>query len=101
MERRQLNRNLQVSSYDADLVVLVEPANALQLFFPPGFTAMFPLPAIGVVTKLDLQPDYKAAAFRLDYAGVRQIFPFSCISGQGLAELRTYLRRFGCELDGD
>ena len=61
LERRSMNRHLLVSSYDADMVVLVEEATAEQMFFPPGFTAMFPLPAIGVITKIDLQPDLERA----------------------------------------
>ena len=36
LERKVLNRSLLVSSYDADLVVMVEDATAEQMFFQPG-----------------------------------------------------------------
>ena len=95
LERRSMNRNLLVSSYDADLVVLVEEADAEQMFFPPGFTAMFPIPAIGVITKIDLHPDYERAEKRLEYAGARTIFPISCTTREGIPQLTDYLKEFG------
>ena len=98
LERRSMNRHLLVSSYDADMVVLVEEATAEQMFFPPGFTAMFPLPAIGVITKIDLQPDYTRAKKRLEYAGAKTIFPISCTTKEGVPALTEYLRAFGYEL---
>jgi len=94
LERRQMNRNLLVSSYDADLVVFVEPADCEQLFFPPGFAAMFAAPAIGVVTKSDLG-EGEAARYRLAYAGAETIFRVSALTGQGLAELAAYLEHYG------
>ena len=90
-----MNRHLLVSSYDADLVVLVEEATAEQMFFPPGFTAMFPLPSIGVITKTDLKPDYTRAWKRLEYAGAKTIFPISCTTKEGVPALREYLQEFG------
>lgn len=95
LERKMLNRSLLVSSYDADLVVMVEEATAEQMFFQPGFTAMFPAPSIGVITKIDLQPDTEKARKRLEYAGVKTIFPVSCTTGEGLEALQDYLREFG------
>ena len=95
LERRSMNRHLLVSSYDADLVVLVEDATAQQMFLPPGFTAMFPLPSIGVITKTDLQPDYHRAEKRLLYAGTKTIFPVSCTTKEGIEALEEYLRDFG------
>ncbi len=95
LERKVLNRSLLVSSYDADLVVMVEDATAEQMFFQPGFTAMFPAPSIGVITKVDLQPDTAKARRRLEYAGARTIFPVSCTTGEGMDALRSYLREFG------
>ncbi len=97
LERRFMNRHLLVSSYDADLVVFVEEACAEQMFFSPGMTAMFPIPSIGVITKIDLQPDYSKAAKRLEYAGVETIFPLSCVTGQGIEALKEYLCEFGYE----
>ena len=99
LERRQMNCNLLVSSHDADMLILVEKADAQQMFFSPGFVSMFPLPAIGVVTKIDIQPDDRQARFRLIYAGVNKIFSVSCTTGQGLDELRRYLAEFGYEGD--
>ncbi len=95
LERRMLNRSLLVCSYDADLVVLVEEANAVQMFFPPAFTSMFNAPAIGVITKTDIEPDYTKAEKQLEYAGVTTVFPVSCTTGEGMQALRDYLREFG------
>lgn len=94
LERRQMNRNLLVSSYDADLVVLAEPADGEQMFFPPGFSAMFAAPVVGVVTKSDAA-DGERAAFRLRYAGAAQIFHVSALTGDGLPALAEYLRAYG------
>ncbi len=95
LERRMLNRSLLVSSYDADLVVLVEEANAVQMYFPPAFTSMFPAPAIGVITKTDIEPDITKARKRLEYAGVKTVFPVSCTTGEGIEAFRAFLREFG------
>jgi len=99
LEQKNLNRSLLVSSYDADLVVFLEPADSEQFFFPPGFRAMFAVPVVGVITKCDLTEDLSSARFRLEYAGVDEIFPVSAVSGEGCETLAHFLQTYGLKAE--
>jgi ethanolamine utilization protein EutP len=97
LERKQMIYHLLTSSYDADLVVMCEAADSGVMSFPPGFAALFTIPSIGIVTKIDLTRHIETAEFRLRYAGAEQIFPVSSVTGEGLDALRAYL---SCESGG-
>ena len=94
LERKQLTRNLLVSSFDADLVAFVEAADDEQLSFPPGFSAMFAAPVIGIITKCDQPVDQEKAKFGLEYAGAERIFAVSAVTGEGISALAAYLKPF-------
>lgn len=95
LERKQLSHGLTVTAYDADLVVLVDAADSEQFFFPPGYSAMFAVSVIGVVTKCDLANDTENAVFRLQYAGADKIFKVSAFERTGLAQFLAYLQQEG------
>ena len=54
LERTNLRGALTVSAVDADIILLVQPANEAGTMFPPGYSSTFAKPCIGVVTKADL-----------------------------------------------
>src|SRR5699024_10949380 len=54
LERTNLRGALTVSAVDADVILLVQPANEAGTMFPPGYSSTFAKPCIGVVTKADL-----------------------------------------------
>jgi len=86
---------LAVTATEATLVLMVQDATDCRITLPPGFTAMFPRPVVGVVTKIDAPgADQEKAKDRLLQAGIKE--PFFCVSAYtrtGLAELTEYLTR--------
>lgn len=46
-------RSLMATSFEARLLILVQDATQTRFFYPPGFASGFPVPAIGVITKID------------------------------------------------
>jgi ethanolamine utilization protein EutP len=98
-EMGNLRRHLVSIATDARLLVAVHDATRAVSNFPPNYFLMFPQPAIGVVTKMDLpEADPKRAASILRQIGVtREIFYVSAINGSGLAELRQNLLSYCSE----
>lgn len=85
LERTYMRGALQVSSTDADLIVLVQDATENGTMFPPAYTSMFAKPAIGVVTKTDIatEEQVKRAQKYLEMAGVQRTFVTSSYEGTG------------------
>jgi len=54
MENRMLYKALIVSSYDCDVVGMVQACDEERNIFPPNFATAFSKPVIGIVTKTDL-----------------------------------------------
>ncbi|MCQ6561847.1 EutP/PduV family microcompartment system protein [Paenibacillus mendelii] len=83
-------RYLIATSFDTKLLVLVQDATRERGYFPPGFAGGFPVPAIGVITKIDLAAANPEKAERL----LRQAMPkgdcfaVSSLNGTGIDELR-------------
>jgi ethanolamine utilization protein EutP len=46
-------RFLIATSFDTKLLLLVQDATRERGYFPPGFAGGFPVPALGVITKID------------------------------------------------
>ncbi|WP_152391637.1 EutP/PduV family microcompartment system protein [Paenibacillus guangzhouensis] len=46
-------RSLMATSFEAGLLLIVQDATARHIALPPGFAGGFPIPAMGVITKLD------------------------------------------------
>lgn len=95
VEHGHFNHALMLTSYEADLGVLLESAVEDGPRVAPAFATMFTCPVVGVVTKIDLaEPDgVQHARKRLDLAAVDHVVEVSALTGQGLTELRALLDR--------
>lgn len=87
-------RSLMATSYEAKLILMVQDATKKRSYFPPGFSQGFPIPAIGVVTKID-HPDADLAAAQIFlktslYGG--DIWLVSAKTRQGIEALRYKLQ---------
>lgn len=94
LENRRLYNALITSSFDADIIALVQSATDEMSFYPPMFAGTFNQPVIGIVTKADLvssQQEIDRAVEYLNNAGVETIFILSSITGSGMDELADYL----------
>ncbi|WP_126427841.1 EutP/PduV family microcompartment system protein [Brevibacillus marinus] len=87
-------RSLMATSLEAGLIMLVHDATRDRNYFPPGFAQGFPIPAIGVVTKVDdPQADVqKAARLLRESLPEGEVFFTSALTQAGIAELRSKLR---------
>lgn len=74
MENPHFYKALLVTSYDADLIIMVEEADEEQSLFPPNFTSAFNRPVIGVITKVDKGGDVEKVKNNLKRAGAEKIF---------------------------
>jgi len=92
-EMGHYRRVLMTTSFDAQMLVVVQDATFGRSIFPPHYFLMFPQPTIGVITKVDLpQADIERARSMLAAAGVTgEIFCVSAISGYGISALRDFL----------
>ncbi len=87
-----LGAALAIYSYEADIVALLISADDDYSLFPPNITCMVNREVIGIVTKIDrASPDRAANWLRL--SGCTRIFPIDSHSGEGVEELRAYLRK--------
>lgn len=93
LERRSFWGALLVTAADADVIMLVQDATEDTSMFPPGYAGQFPKPVVGVVTKCDLvsEKQIKNAKEYLEIAGVKNIFPVSSMTGEGVEKLVRYL----------
>jgi len=87
-------RALLVTSYDADMIILVQGADEEQSMFPPRFASAFNKKAIGVVTKIDLNEDTTEIEHQLREAGAEKIFRTSSKNESSVDELRDFLIKF-------
>ena len=94
LESTNLRGALTVSAVDADVILLVQPANEAGTMFPPGYSSTFAKPCIGVVTKADLaeEKQIEDAKKYLQNAGAREIVVTSSFAGTGFEELMEFLR---------
>lgn len=94
LEHRALLRGLLVTAAEVDAVVFVQDASQERFLFSPGQAASFPVPVIGVVSKVDLAGPEQVAAARelLELSGASAVFPVSAVSGQGMDALVRYLQ---------
>ncbi|MFC5448493.1 EutP/PduV family microcompartment system protein [Paenibacillus aestuarii] len=88
-------RSLMATSHEAVAVVLVHDATRQRNYFPPGFAGGFPVPALGVITKIDHpQADVKRAETLLRQAlPAGELFYTSAASDLGMDELRQRLHQ--------
>jgi len=93
----RFHRAIIVTAMEADLILLIQPANQEQQSIPPGFASIFSQPVIGIITKIDLpEADVKKAESFLRLAGVnREIISLSAMTGEGLNQLIKTLQSYG------
>jgi ethanolamine utilization protein EutP len=95
LERKPFFKALTVTAMDCDCVAILLDVTDAQISIPPLIAAIFGREVIGVVTKIDLAGNEKQlhdAGDNLRMAGCSNIFYVSSKTGQGVAELRTYLQ---------
>ena len=85
---------LILTSYDADVIILLEEATEEHSVFPPNFRSVFQKPVIGVITKVDQGGTVDRARSHLEKAGVETIFVVDYRKDDALEELEKYL----CEI---
>ncbi len=87
-----LGAALAIYSYEAEIVALLIAANDDYSLFPPNITCMVNREVIGIVTKIDHATPERADAW-LRLSGCKKIFYVNSHSGEGVAELKTYLTK--------
>ena len=87
-----LSSALAIYSYEADIVAMLIAADDDYSLFPPCCTSMVNREVIGIVTKIDkCSPDRAESWLRL--AGCKKIFHIDSHTGEGVGELKAYLRK--------
>ena len=92
-ETKELGGALAVYSAEADIVGLLLSATEPFSLYPPNVTAVANREVVGIVTKCDHwagDPDQAAAWLRL--AGCEKIFMTSAFTGEGIADIISYLK---------
>ena len=87
-----LGAALAIYAYEAEVVALLIAADEDYSLFPPNITCMVNREVIGVVTKIDKAPPTRAERW-LRLSGCKSIFPINSHTGEGIEELKAYLRK--------
>jgi len=87
-----LGAALAIYSYEADIVALLISADDDYSLFPPNITCMVNREVIGIVTKID-KASPKRAKNWLKLSGCEKIFFVNSRSGEGVEELKNYLKK--------
>ncbi len=94
LENKNYYKALVVAAVEADCILLLQACDDEEFSFSPRMYSMFNRPMVGVLTKMDLDPDPQ----RLDHieellrlAGAERIFRVSSLTGQGIDDLHSYL----------
>ena len=95
IQERHLGGAVAVFIYEADIVGLLMSADEPYSLYSPNSTSMCNRYVIGIVTGIDKE---KANVPRvtnwLKLAGVEKIFYLSSLTGEGIKELKEFLRDF-------
>ena len=92
-ETKELAGSLAVYSAEADVVGLLISATEPFSLYPPNVTAQSNREVVGIVTKCDhwaANPEQAADWLRL--AGCKKIFMTSSFTGEGIADIISYLK---------
>ncbi|MBS4537837.1 EutP/PduV family microcompartment system protein [Clostridium sp. D2Q-11] len=93
LENRRYYNALIVSSYDCDVIGLVQDSSSKKCSFPPSFASIFAKPVIGIITKIDKESkDLEYATACLKLAGVKEIFKVSAVEKVGIDQFKDYLK---------
>ena len=93
LEHRAYMRNLMVLSADVDYILFLMDPTQERFMYSPVHSASFPVPVIGVVTKIDIATPKQIADARemLEITGASPIFNISSYTGEGIPELLKYI----------
>ena len=91
MENRGLYKALIVSSYDCDVIAMIQAVDDERSIFPQSFSTAFTKPVIGIVSKSDLEGDISRSEEILKEAGAEKIFLISSYDNEGIEALYEYL----------
>ena len=88
MQQRGYWGSLTITSYDADIIGLVQDSTSEDCWFSGGIDTKFERPVIGILTKIDREDsNQKQGRSYLELAGCRDIFPVSSYTGEGIEAL--------------
>lgn len=87
-----LGAALAIYSYEADVVAMLIAADDDYSLFPPNTASMINRDVIGIVTKIDHAPPNKAENW-LRLSGCKTVFKINSHTGEGVPELKAYLRK--------
>lgn len=95
IQERHLGGAVACFVYEADIVGLLMSANEPYSLFSPCISTMCNREVIGIITGID-KPDanLERTTNWMKQTGVKKIFYVSSITGEGIEELRIYLRDF-------
>lgn len=92
IENKRFYNALITSSFDCDIIGLVQDCTDDACIFPPSFASMFNKVVIGVVTKIDCQKiNIKYAEECLKSSGANKIFRVSSLDKRGIDEIKIFL----------
>ncbi|WP_336251105.1 EutP/PduV family microcompartment system protein [Stomatohabitans albus] len=88
---------LQLTSAEADVILFLLAADALECRIPPGFSSFFMKPVIGVVTKKDMatEDEVERSITLLEQTGAHPILVISAMTGEGIEELSQLINAEG------
>ncbi|WP_432663538.1 EutP/PduV family microcompartment system protein [Wukongibacter baidiensis] len=92
IENRRFYNALITTSFDCEIVGLVQDSIDEGCIFPPGFAAIFNKTVIGIITKIDNRDkniDYAKEC--LLNAGAQEIFEVSAFDGRGMKDIKMFL----------
>lgn len=92
LENRRFYNALITTSFNCDLILLIQDSTSKRCIFPPNFASIFNKPVIGIVSKIDIafkDIDYSINCLKL--AGVDKIFQVSSLKGMGLENIKGYI----------
>lgn len=95
LEHRSFLSSLMVTSVEVDLILFLLDATQERYMYSPGQAAAFPVPAVGVVTKIDLADDAQRRRARelLQLAGADPVFEVCAADGTGMDALLGFLEK--------
>ena len=93
LEQRSFFQALVVTAVEADVALFLQDATGERFLYSPGQATAFPIPVVGVITKIDLASPKQIENARelLELAGASLTFPVSAVTGEGIDKLVGFL----------
>lgn len=92
IENKSYYKALVVTSFECDIIALMQSSIDEECIFPPNFASMFSKPVIGIITKLDCEEGDEVRAFDcLKACGVEDIYYISSFTGLGVDSIKKFM----------